>query len=283
MRKKSISEKIVYTIVFILFFLYALYIVLPLGYCLNSALKADGSVFNKYKFSLSIPPRFNNFAEAFKSLDISGVGFLEMLLNSVIYSFGTTFLSIMSSTFLAYAVSKYDFKLKKFLYSLAIFVMIIPIYGSLPATFKLFEDLHLNNSWAYLLSTASGFGFNFIVIHSFFEGISKDYSEAAFIDGSGHFNVFFRIMLPMAIPAITAVFITSFIGNWNDYLTPLLYLKKMPTLSSGLWAFYEKSKFFSCEPIYFAGVIISLIPIITLYLCFQNTVMQKVYAGGLKG
>lgn len=283
MKNKTVSEKIIYSIVFVIFLAYTLYVLIPLCYMLNGSLKLNGTEFYRDALSLSVPPNFDNYVRAFKELKINRVTYGEMLVNSVIFSTGSTFFGIMSSTFLAYAISKYDFRIKNFLYSLAIFVMIIPIYGSLPATFKLFANLNLTNSWAYLISTASAFGFNFIVIHSFFESISDEYAEAAFMDGAGHFTVFFNIMLPMAIPSITAIVITKFIGCWNDYMTPVLYLDRMPTLASGVWSFYSQCQYSSKMPIYFAGATISLLPIIVLYLLFQNTIMEKVYAGGLKG
>lgn len=282
--KKTKTEKIVFTIVFCIFIAYTIYILFPLLFAFNSALKADGGDVLTYAEKLSIPPHFENFIEALKSLKVGKTSFFMMVVNSLIYSCGTTFLGIMSSTFLAYAVSKYEFKLKGFLYALALFVMTIPIYGSAPAHYKLIKWLQWDNTWFYLLSTAGAFGFNFIVIHSFFEGVSKEYSEAAFMDGAGHFLVFFKIMLPMALPSIMAVVITSFIGSWNDYMTPLLYLKKMPTLASGLYVFkVDMANYKASDHYYFAGVLISLIPVVALFLAFQNTIMEKVYAGGLKG
>ncbi len=281
--KKTKSEKIVFGIVFGIFVLYAVYLVIPFVFALNSSLRESGEAFNLDMVKLAVPPYFDNYIKAFNELKVGKIGFMEMVFNSVFYATGATFMSIMSSTFLAYAVSKYDFKLKNFLYSLALFVMIIPIYGSMPATYRLLKNLNFIDSWGYLFSCCGAFGFNFIVIYSFFQSISKDYSEAAFIDGAGHVRVLFQIMLPMAIPSIMAIVITSFIGNWNDYMTPLLYFKSMPTLSSGLWRYEQESRYNANEPVFLAGVVISLIPVVTLFIAFQNTIMQKVYAGGLKG
>lgn len=281
--KKTKVEKIVFAIVFCIFIAYSAYILFFLLFAFNSALKQESGDVLKYAEKISFPPRFRNFYDALWELKILKTDFLDMILNSVIYSCGTTFLGIMSSTFLAYAVSKYEFKLKGFLYALALFVMTIPIYGSAPAYYKLIKWLKWDNTWFYLLSTAGGFGFNFIIIHSFFEGVSKEYAEAAFMDGAGHFRVFLQVMLPMAIPAIMAVVITTFIGNWNDYMTPLLYIKNKATLSSGLYYFKENSNHNAADHIYYAGLLISLLPVLVLFICFQNTIMEKVYAGGLKG
>ena len=281
--KRPMRENVAFGIVFAIFVFYTIYLLIPFAFAINSSLRGSGQEFNLNMVKLAVPPHFDNYLKAFRELKVGKIGFWKMVTNSVVYSAGSTFMGIMSSTFLAYAVSKYNFKLKNFLYSLALFVMIIPIYGSMPATFRLLKTLNLIDSWAFLLSCAGAFGFNFIVIYSFFQSISRDYSEAAFIDGAGHFRVLFQIMLPMAIPSIMAIVITTFIGNWNDYMTPLLYFKSMPTLSSGLWRYEQESRYKANEPVFLAGVVWSLIPVITLFLVFQNTIMQRVYAGGLKG
>ena len=281
--KRPIRENVAFGIVFAIFVFYTIYLLIPFAFAINSSLRGSGQEFNLNMVKLAVPPHFDNYLKAFRELKVGKIGFWQMVTNSVVYSAGSTFMGIMSSTFLAYAVSKYNFKLKNFLYSLALFVMIIPIYGSMPATFRLLKTLNLIDSWAFLLSCAGAFGFNFIVIYSFFQSISRDYSEAAFIDGAGHFRVLFQIMLPMAIPSIMAIVITTFIGNWNDYMTPLLYFKSMPTLSSGLWRYEQESRYKANEPVFLAGVVWSLIPVVTLFLVFQNTIMQRVYAGGLKG
>ena len=282
-QRRTRSEKIVYAIVFVIFVIYSAYLLLPFAFCFNASLKENGRAFIANMISIASPPHFKNYITAFSALKIGKISYFGMLMNSVIYSTGCTLMGIFSSSLLAYAIARYDFKLKKFLYALALFVMMIPIYGSLPASYKLLSDLGFINSWFYLLSTANGFGFNFLIIYSFFQGISREYSEAATIDGAGHFRVMFTIMFPMAIPSVMAIVTTSFIGFWNDYSTPLLFLNKMYTLSSGLWMYERNMEYTANHPIYFAGVLISLIPIIVFFLCFQNTIMEKVYAGGLKG
>lgn len=281
--KKSGIEKILFIVVFLIFTIYAISILYLFAFALNSSLIKNGREFINDSVSIAIKPNFKNYWFALQELKVNKVDFLGMLINSIIYSVGTTVLGILSSTFLAYAVAKYDFKFRKFLYNLALFVMIIPIYGALPAQYRFFDQIHFINSWSYLISTAGAFGFNFIVIHSFFESVSSDYMEAAFIDGAGHFTVLFAIMLPMALPSITAIIITSFVGCWNDYQTPLLFLPRLATLSSGLWVYENKIQYSANAPVYFAGALISIVPVLLLFLIFQNTIMEKVYAGGLKG
>ena len=135
-----------------------------------------------------------------------------------------------------------------------------------------------------LLAYCSGFGMNFLVIYSFFKGISWSYAEAAFIDGAGNSKVFFSIMLPMALPAVSAMGIMGFVGMWNDYLTPILYMSRtFPTLASGIYLYEKKIAYTANQPVYFAGVILSLVPVMAIFLAFQNKIMSNIYAGGLKG
>ena len=162
-------------------------------------------------------------------------------------------------------------------------VLILPLYGTEAAKYRLMKMLGCTNSPAYLISAPWAFGTVFLLIYSFFKALPWSYSEAAFIDGAGHFYVFFKIMFPLALPSVTAVFVCGFIGTWNEYATPLLYFPQMPTLSSGLWEYERQMQYQANQPVYYAGAILAMIPLFIIFVAFQNTIMQKVYMGGLKG
>lgn len=281
--KKTRLEKIVFGIVFGIFVLYAIYLLFPFGFCLHLSLKADPTAYTDYKMALSIPPNFNNFLQAITNLEVNETGFIMMVINSIWYSFGSTFFTIFSSAMAAYVVARYKFFGRNFLYVLALVVMIIPIYGALPAQYKLYTDIGITDSPLLLIATPFGFGFNFLILYSFFSALSWSYAEAAFIDGANDFTVFFRIMIPMAMPSITAVAIMAVVTEWNNYETPILYLPNMPTLAGGLWAYETKMEYGGSYPIYYAGMLISMVPILIIFGIFQNTIMSNVYAGGLKG
>ena len=88
----------------------------------------------------------------------------------------------------------------------------------------------------------------------------------------------------MVRPTLRALFIIQFIGVWNDYMTPMLYLKKMPTLSYGIYMYEQSMQYRGANyPIYFAGVIMSLIPVILLFIIFNRTLLENTVAGGIKG
>lgn len=288
MRKmRSRSEKIVFAAVFCIFFLYAAFILYFLFYAFNASLIENGRAFVKNNTSLRFfdHPEFANFYRAFTELkdEYSDTGFFGMTVNSLWFAGGSVVLSIFFTTATAYVVCKYDFRLKNFIYKLAIIMMMLPVYGTLPATYRMFSRLHMIDSPLILLSATGGLGFNFIIIYAFFKELSWNYAEAAFIDGAGNYDVFFRIMLPMVMPSVSAIAIISFVGSWNNYEGPILYLRTMPTLASGLWQYERKIQYEANQPVYFAGVILSLIPVMTIFAVFQNTIMQNIYAGGLKG
>ena len=87
----------------------------------------------------------------------------------------------------------------------------------------------------------------------------------------------------MVLPSLTALFVMNFVTVWNDYQGPVIWLPNMPTLASGLYTYEFNMRYTANQPVYFAGVLISIIPVLAIFVIFQNTIMQNVYTGGLKG
>lgn len=286
--KKISARSLVLIIVFIIFSMYSVSLVYPLIWAFLNSLKNNLEFF-RAPFALPEDWLFSNFAEAFSAISIRTTQLVEVNLfgmfgNSLWFTLGSSFLQVATSAMTAYVVSKYEFKCRNFIYGLAIFIMIIPIVGNLPAQYKLFNQLGMKNSPTILLAYTSGFGFGFIILYGFFKNISWYYAEAAFVDGAGNLRVFLSIMIPQAMPALTSLFIITAIGSWNDYMTPLLYMGDFPTLASGLYRFKEiMSNAESNYPVYFAGILISVIPILVLFAFFSETIMENTVAGGLKG
>ena len=282
-RRKSKSQTVVFAIVFALFVLYAAGLLYPFLYALVIALKENGRAFMREPVKLTFPLYFSNFAEAFKSLKLYDTGFFGMTVNSLWYAAGSTLCMLTACTCVAYVMAKYKFRGRGIIYAVAIFSMMIPIYGALPAQFKLYTTLGMVDSPLLLISSFTGFGMYFIYIYSFFKNLSWSYAEAAFIDGAGNLKVFVSIMLPMVLPSLTALFVMNFVTVWNDYQGPVIWLPNMPTLASGLYTYEFNMRYTANQPVYFAGVLISIIPVLAIFVIFQNTIMQNVYTGGLKG
>ena len=270
-------------IVSVLFLIYTLLLIFPLLFALNSALKNGDMDYLENLNRITTHPRFMNFIEAFTQLELSGVTFGEMFLNSMWFSVGTTFFNIFSSTCLAYGVAKYKFRGRNFIYNLVLVVMVFPMFGTMAAKYKLFSVLHFIDSPLIILAYAGAYNAQFLILYAFFKNIDWAYAEAAFMDGANHFSVFFRIMIPMALPSIAALAVTGFITRWNtSYEEVLLYLPNMPTLSTGLYVFSTKMMYMADRPLYYAGMLISLVPVFAVYLALQSTVIRVTVEGGVK-
>lgn len=279
---RSRPVKVFFAFVFIIFMAYAISLIYPFVWMINNSLKTNLS-FAKDSMALTTEWKLSNFFEAFAALKIRKTNMFGMLFNSIWFAGGATLISMFFSSCTAYVITKYKFPGRGYLYSLAIVLMMLPIAGSLPAQYKIISSLGIKDSPLLLLMYTGGFGFNFIIMYAAFKSLSWDYAEAAFIDGASHTKVYLKIMLPMVMPSFVALSIVQGITFWNDFQTPLLYLRNFPTLASGLYEFDPKTIVGGSYPIYFAGLFLSMVPVLVLFGIFQNTIMQNTVAGGLKG
>ena len=284
-KKSSTSESVTGIIFFIVFIMIAVICIYPIFWAFNNSLKTFDE-YSENNFILTKSWDFGNYFKVFNgTFQYNGVTYLGMLYNSLWILAVRVFVNIASSLMLAYAIARFDFPGKTFLYGVVIFANTIPIIGSGPATFKLLNSLNMvENPTTIWLSWAGGFDFAFIVLYGYFKGISASYSESAYVEGAGELRVFFYIILPQVVPCIVAIMITQAIGVWNDYSTIMIYLRTMPNLAYGLYMFNTESIYISnSKPIYFAAAVISAVPVIILYACTQKLILTNMTAGGLKG
>ena len=289
--RKSTSEIIVRVVAFTIMFVHCALIIYVFLYGLNASLRWDGRSFMRDPNALAIftnpekgifEPRFENYILAFKLLEDTSYSYFSMVLNSIWYSIGGTLFSLTIAACSTYIVAKYKNKFTRSIFALCLFIMIFPVVGSAPSLYRLYKTLNFDQTPLILLSGLNNLCH--LMMYAFFSALSWTYAEAAFIDGASDFQVFYKIMLPMALPSLSVLFVNGVIGAWNDYSTPMLYLNEsFPTLASGLFTFENLMKYNSNQPVYFAGVCMAMIPPIILFSVMQNTIMSKVYFGGLKG
>lgn len=231
---------------------------------------------------------FGNYIDAFRKVNAElpngeQIGYFGMMWNSVWYSVGSTFLGVAVNFLLAYAVARFNhYRFTKAIYAFILLQMMIPLYGTGAAGYRIIEGLGLIDSPFFLLTKMGAGGMQFLITHSYLVNMSKTYDEAARIDGARAWDILVKINLPMAMPIVVVYFIVGFIGNWNDYSTMLVYMESYPTLSSGLYLF-EASRTYAGPPVYFAAIFISAIPAVTLFLIFNKSLVQNLTIGGLKG
>lgn len=291
--KRTKGEKILYGVVFVIFLAYSAVLIYALLYLFINSFQ-DAYVYKMNRAEGGHSPfefpevfKFSNYRVAIEmnvqnSLAES-VYLPQMFFNSLWYCGIAVGEQVLMSCFTGYVFAKYGFKGKESLYAVVIFSMTVPVVGNTGAMFKLVSDMGIYNSPLYVIVVSlSGWGFNFMVMYGFFKNVSWSYAEAVFLDGGSHFTAFFKIMLPQAKMSILTLCIVAFIQNWNNYLTPLMYLPDYPTLAAGVYQI-KLSHAASNAPAYFATLIISTIPVVVIYACFSDVIMKNFSVGGLKG
>ena len=234
---------------------------------------------------------FNNF-KTFKYVDggTQTVYFEEMFLNSLLYAGGGALMQTLCTAIVAYLTAKYDNTCSKIVHYAVIVTLTLPIVGNLASMLQVTKSLKLFDS--IVGSWIMKFGFNniyYLIFYAFFKKISWEYAESAFLDGGSHYTVFFRIMLPLAMPLMATVFLLNFIQYWNDFETPYMFLPNHTTAGimlymsiiggGGSWAGEGVIALTS----QLAAAFLVFLPIFVLFLVFRNKIMGNLSEGGIKG
>lgn len=279
--KRSGTDLAFMWIMFALFVLYAISLMFPFLWCLMNSFKGMQEFFYNVN---GLPENwyFDNWKNSLTLSIDNNITIPQMYLNSVILTVGCTFFSMFSCSATAYVLTKFDFYGKSAIYTAAIVIMMIPTMGSMAAMYRLYNTIGLINTYTGIFITAmGGFGSGFLLLYGFYRNLSWTYAEAAQIDGAGHFRIYFGIMLPMAVPALTAVGILTGIGFWNDYFTVYMYAPGKANIAYGIQRISSEAG--ADLPQVFAAMMLSVIPVLVVFACFQKTIMQNTAVGGVKG
>ena len=282
----SVGEKIVNSLIYILFWAYSASLTFFIVWSFYSSFKLAFDEFLVDMISLPKVWHFSNYKEAYDYIEYNDVKFVGMFINSLWFSIGTSLLSIFMHAITGYIFAKYSFPGKEAAFSFILFTLALPIVGALPSMYKVVHWLHIQESPLFLITSLGGFGSNFLIMYAYFKGVDKTYMEAADIDGAGRWCIFLKIMMPLAGPPCFSLFLMSFIGQWNNYETPMLFLDSLPPLSSGLYEFREMMRFSestSPDTVFIAGALLASIPVVILVACFGEKIMSNVSMGGIKG
>lgn len=225
---------------------------------------------------------FSNYIKAFEQLSANGNNIFVMFGNSLWLSILPPTINLFTSAMASYVMAHYKFPGRNLIWSIIIFMMTMPIMGNAAATYKMYIRLGMYNSPLILLRNIANLGGSLLVIAAF-QGVSKTYAEAAFLDGAGHFTVFFRIMLPQAMGVLLALWTMEFISCWNDYMTPIMYLPDYTPITTGLYIYQKETERMLNVPILFAGSLMVLIVPVVMFACFQDKFMNLSFGGGIKG
>ena len=282
--KTSTSKKVIFTVYFVLACVFSVYCLFPLFWAFYNSLK---TVEEYYTSTLALPQTwdFSYYSKIFKSFTVGRYGFWDMAWNSIWMAFGSQFLNLLASVLVAYPLARYDFPAKGFFYGIIIFRITIPIVGGGAAGYKLMLNLNMiNNPLNYSLQWFTGFDMQALIVYGYFKNISKEYSEAAFIDGANKLTVLFKIVLPQAWPCLIALYISGVKGVWSNYTNSMLYLQKYPNLGYGIYLLQDEASFLEGGvPMYYGAILLSALVPITLFAFGQKSMLTNMSVGGLKG
>lgn len=259
---------------------WAAMVVLPLLWCVLSAFKSDDELLTS-AWSLPARARWENFAHAWLQAEIG-----RYFLNTVIVVCLGTLLTLGMGSTVAYVVSRYTFRGNRLVYFLFIAGLTFPVFLAIVPLFFVAHNLGLADSLVGLgiIYGAHGLPFSVFFLTAYFKTLSTSYVEAAFVDGCGHWGAYLRIMLPLARPGLVSVGIFTVLGQWNQYLLPLV-LQTSPdkyVLTQGLRNLSISEGYAGNWSVLFAGLTISMLPVLAVYLVFQRQIQSGLVVGALK-
>ncbi len=282
-KKRSIPEHIFFVAMFVFIAIWSAIVIYMLLWTLITSFKTNMEYVNS-PISLPETIQFQNIGIALEKMMYHDVGFWGMFWNSMWYALGGALICTFCVCTTGYIFAHYEFKGRMFLFNFVIFMMILPLYGTMPSMYKLIYDLHLNDTYLYTLVTCIG-GLNgtMLLTYGYYKGVPKELREAVYMDGGNDFITYFKIYFPLGRNIFVALSLLSFITRWNDYETPILYLDKLPGLASGLRKFQLEIQYVANTPAYFAGALMVMLPVVILFALFSDKIMGQLHSGGLKG
>lgn len=279
MKSKSKNRRIGKIIIYILLALLVIITILPFIWMLSASIKSDREVFQMNPFVL-IPenPHWDNYLKIWTKIP-----FATFIRNTVVLTIVVTLLQLFTSSFAAYAFAKLEFKGKKQLFLAYISTIAMPWQVYMVPQFLMMRRMGLNDTLLAMVVLQAFSAFGVFLMRQFYMGIPDSLCEAARIDGMSEFKIYTNIMLPLSKPALATLTIFTFVATWNDYLGPTIYLKTeaKKTIQIGLQRFI--GQYSSEYGLIMAGSVISLIPVLIVFLALQKYFVEGIATSGVKG
>ena len=273
---KSQKERVSSIILFVVLTLGAILILFPIAWMICTALKSAPEIAMYPPKLLPEKPMFENFIIAWGKAP-----FTKYTINTLIIVFFSIIGNVFVNSFVSYGFAKVDFAGKNILFTCILATMMIPGFITLVPTYVIFSKLHWVNTYLPLIVPAFlGNAFHIFMMRQFYMTIPIELTEAARIDGAGHFYIWGKLMMPLVKPVMATIALIAFKGSWSHFQGPLLYLsdRNMYTLQLGLQVF--KGQGFTEWNYLMAVSFLSMIPILILFFCFQNYFIEGMNVGG---
>ena len=273
-RYKKMNQIVLYLALILI----ALIMLVPFAWMFSASLKLNKDVFVYPIQWIPQNPRWQNYVDIWTKIPLG-----TFILNTAKITIIVTFLQVLSSSFAAYAFSKLRFWGRDLLFISYLMTIAVPWQTYMVPQFILMSKLGLNNTHLALILLQAFSAFGVFMMKQFYQGIPGELCEAARIDGMSEYGIWAKIMLPLSKPAIATLIIFTFVGTWNDFLGPMIYLTKteLKTIQIGLRMFI--TQYSSEYGLIMAGSVVTLIPVLVIFLIMQKNFVQGISVSGLKG
>ena len=260
---------------------WAVTVIFPMIWMIYSSFKTDQELF----FSPWAPPvemQWDNFARAWTKAHVG-----DYLLNTLIVVVPALLLTLIISAMAAYVLARFEFVGRRFLFYMFLSGMLFPVFLALVPLFNLVNQLKMLNTFHGLIIVYIAYSLPFTIffLTGFFKTLPTEIEESAIMDGANPYQVFFKVMLPMASPGLISMGIFNFLGMWNQYVLPLVLIsdESKYMLSQGL-AFMLFKQFYENDwSALFAALTIIMVPTLIVYITFQKQIQDGITTGALKG
>ncbi len=260
--------------------LWTIAVLAPLLWTVLSSLKTSREIFAS-PFSLPASPQFVNYVNAWS---LAGIG--RYFFNSAIVVAGALVLTMLLGAMSAYALARFDFRGRAVVRTLIIAGLTFPIFLAVVPLFFILQQVGLLNTLPGLIFVYTAYAYPFTVFFlvNFFEDLPDEVPEAASLDGASEWRTFFQIMLPMARPGMASVAILNFVGLWNQFLLPVVLNTDQSkyVLTQGMAAFASQAGYSVDFGALFAGAVMTILPVLIVYVIFQRRLQSSVAAGSVK-
>ncbi|MCF7933228.1 MAG: carbohydrate ABC transporter permease [Spirochaetia bacterium] len=275
------ADRVVRRILFyVLISIIAMAAIIPFLWMLSTSFKAREAIHTIPIRWIPKEPSVEAYTQIFK---LSNVNFVRSIFNSFYVSIMLTIIPLLTSAMAAFAFAKLEFKGKHALFSVFLFTMMLPGTITMIPNFITLKTLGLLNSYSALLLPALCNAFAIFFIRQNMMRISNIYIEAAVIDGASLYRIFWTLMLPLTKPVLFTMGLFNFMGAWNSFLWPLIVLSNRNKWTLQLGLGNMGTQFGNYQHYLMAGSLISIVPIVIVYIIAQKYVEEGLATGGLKG
>lgn len=277
-RGKRLRRLIADAVIYVLLLVGLLSVILPFIYMVTSSLETPVQIGSLTPQFVPNPLTWTNYQQVAQDLPIA-----RYFINSAVVSITITVAQLLTASMAAYAFARLRFRGRSTIFALYLGTLIIPSQVTLIPNYLIVRELHWHNTYAGLIAPFVVSVFSTFLLRQFFLTIPTDYEDAARIDGANHWQIYTRIILPLARPALATVVILTFLASWNNFLWPLVVVDSpsLKTVPLSVTAFQDQFAI-AWGPL-MAAATLSLLPVLIVYVLMQKYVVEGIALTGQGG